>query len=252
MSRVAIVTGAAQGIGRAIALKLAIDGVDVAVNDIPQKQNALLELVKEIEARGRKSIAIPGNVANQVEVKEMVSKTVELLGSLDIMVANAGIAERVSILDVTDESFDRVMNINCKGVLYCYRAAAEQMIKQGRGGRILGASSMWGLHGSESYVSYCTSKFAVRAITQTAALEWGEHKITVNAYAPGWVDTPMAAVPGLQYLGPDYKEKLTSGAALKRIGEPEEIASTVSFLASEGASYITGQTFSINGGLNLS
>lgn len=251
MTRVAIVTGAAQGIGRAIALKLAADGVDVAVNDIPKKQEALLEVVKEIEGRGRKAIAVPADVSKESEVKAIVTKTVEELGTLDIMIANAGIAVASSILDLTEETFDRVMNVNCKGVLYCYRAAAEQMIKQGKGGRIIGASSVLGFTGFPNYVSYCTSKFAVRGITQTAALEWGQYNITVNAYAPGWIDTEMTVVAGTESIGPGYKEQLTSTAAIKRFAEPEEVASAVCFLASEGASYITGQSFGINGGLYL-
>ncbi|KAG8707231.1 hypothetical protein FRC09_001955, partial [Ceratobasidium sp. 395] len=178
MARVAIVTGAAQGIGRAVALRLAADGIDVSVNDIPQKQELLLELVKEIESGGRKSIAITGDVSKESDVKNLVTKTVEELGGLDIA--------------MPEESFDRVMSINCKGVLFCYRAAAVQMIKQGRGGRIIGACSLLGITAKvPNHISYTTSKFAVRAITQTAALEWGEHNITVNAYAPGFIDTPM-------------------------------------------------------------
>ncbi|KAG8714312.1 hypothetical protein FRC09_017760 [Ceratobasidium sp. 395] len=262
MARVAIVTGAAQGIGRAVALRLAADGIDVSVNDIPQKQELLLELVKEIESGGRKSIAITGDVSKESDVKNLVAKTVEELGGLDIMVANAGINERYSILDrsyfcpvlLPEESFDRVLSINCKGVIFCYRAAAAQMIKQGRGGRIIGACSLLGIMAKvPNHISYTTSKFAVRAITQTAALEWGEHNITVNAYAPGFIDTPMGVMAAhdtirckrlvgvvAERLGPDYRQKLTETACLKRIGEPEEVASVASFLASEGASYITG------------
>ncbi|KAG8683589.1 hypothetical protein FRC08_014198, partial [Ceratobasidium sp. 394] len=180
MTRVAIVTGAAQGIGRAVALRLAADGVDVSVNDIPQKQDVLLELVKEIEAKGRKSIAVTGDVSKESEVKNMVAQTVEKLGGVDIMVANAGIDRPYSILDLPEEEFDTVMGVNAKGVLFCYRAAAEQMIKQGKGGRIIGAASVLGLtaHGAANHVAYITSKFAIRAITQTAAIEWGEHNIT--------------------------------------------------------------------------
>ncbi|KAG8766979.1 hypothetical protein FRC12_006526 [Ceratobasidium sp. 428] len=232
-------------------LELAADGIDVSVNDIPQKQDLLLALVKEIESGGRKSTAITGDVSKESDVKNLVAKTVQELGGLDIMVANAGINERYSILDLPEESFDKVMSINCKGVLFCYRAAAAQMIKQGRGGRIIGACSLLGITAKvPNHISYTTSKFAVRAITQTAALEWGEHSITVNAYAPGFIDTPMVGVVA-ERLGPDYRQKLTETACLKRIGEPEEVASVASFLASEGASYITGQTFGVNGGLLL-
>ncbi|CAE6536239.1 unnamed protein product [Rhizoctonia solani] len=245
MARVAIVTGSAQGIGRAIALRLASDGNDVAVNDINTKQGELEKLVEEIKRLGRKAISIPGDVSKEKEVQDMVARTVDALGSLDIMVANAGIHIGNPIIDFTEEDFDRVMNVNCKGVLYCYRAAAVQMIKQGKGGRIMGASSVWGLRAEAYSVAYCTSKFAVRAITQTAALEWGQHNITVNAYAPGLTETQMVIDGGLQ------ASEILRNACMKQIGQPEEIAALVGFLASEGASYVTGQTLSANGGMML-
>lgn len=252
MARVGIVTGSAQGIGRAIALRLASDGLDVAVNDIPDKLDELKKLVGEIEAIGRKAIAVPGDVSKEAEVQAMVKQTVEVLGGLDVMVANAGIVGKSeSILDLTEEVFDKVMNVNCKGVLFCYRAAAIQMIKQGRGGRIIGASSLAGVRAGRRLVSYSTSKFAVRAITQTAALEWGEHNITVNAYAPGAITTDMTA-GAVKQLGVGAFDALVGAACIKRFGEAEEIASLVGFLASENSSYMTGQTLNINGGSLLS
>ncbi|CAE6417140.1 unnamed protein product [Rhizoctonia solani] len=243
MAKVAIVTGAARGIGRAIALQLARDGVDIAVNDIPSKQAELEQLVKEIELMDRKAIPIPADVSKESEVQAMVQKAVDALGGLDIMVANAGIILGLTpILELTDEDFDRVMNINCKGTLYCYRAAAVQMIKQGRGGRIIGASSSTGINANALSGIYSISKFSIRAITQTAALEWGQHNITVNAYAPGVIETPMSreartvAEGGAQELA----QMLLAGACMKHPGQPEEVAALVGFLASTSASYITG------------
>ncbi|CAE7210394.1 unnamed protein product [Rhizoctonia solani] len=269
MARVAIVTGAAQGIGRAVALKLAKDGVDVAVADIPPKQDALEQVVKEIEALGRKGLAVTGDVSKEPDVQAIVQKTVEKLGGLDIMVANAGINKVANILELPDGQFDAIMNVNVKGVLYCYRAAAVQMIKQGRGGRIIGASSRAGIIGEGNNAAYCASKFAVRAISQTAALEWGQHDITVNTYAPGIAHTemrqdilfviipnfktnPTTTVTSTIGTSPEkLKEIVPANAAIRRIGSPEEIAAVVAFLASEGASYVTGQTIGVNGGFLL-
>ncbi|QRV92946.1 Enoyl-(Acyl carrier protein) reductase [Ceratobasidium sp. AG-Ba] len=252
MQKVAIVTGAAQGLGRAIALKLASDGIDVAVNDLPSQRQQLDDLVSEINGLGRRSIVTVADVSKEVEVQAMVKDTVDKLGGLDIMVANAGTLQLHSVLEVPEEAFDRTMAVNCKGTLYCYRAAATQMIKQGRGGRIIGASSTLGVSELENsamplHVSYVTSKFAVRAITQTAALEWGQYNITVNAYAPGIFDTPMLATNASNIDG--LIDSVLAQAPIKRAGNPTELAALVSFLASDGASYITGQTLMVNGGI---
>ncbi|KAJ1303554.1 hypothetical protein OPQ81_011738 [Rhizoctonia solani] len=248
MTKVAVVTGAARGIGRAIALHLAADGVDVTVSDLLDKQDALDQLVKEIEAAGRKSIAVVCDVTKESEVQDLVKKTVDTFGGLDIMVANAGIhGAHVSLIDCTDEIFDRFIDVNLKGVLYCYRAAAVQMIKQGRGGRIIGASSGSGLRARPGAGGYCASKFGVRAITQTAALEWGQYGITVNSYAPGFINTPMVAEAGGGKDGENYLH-LMQNNGIKRIGAAEEVAAAVSFLASDGASYVTAQTLAVNGG----
>ncbi|KAJ6598169.1 hypothetical protein DFH09DRAFT_1356505 [Mycena vulgaris] len=246
---IALVTGAAQGIGRAIALRLAEDGFDVAVNDIAGNSEQLDILVGEIQAKGRASSKCIADVSQEDEVRKMVETVVEQHGGLDVMVANAGVIGRLgSFIEVSVEDWDRVMNINARGCFLCYKHAGIQMINQGRGGRIIGASSYAGKQGGGAQAPYSASKFAVRGLTQAAAQEFGAHGITVNAYAPGGVDTPMTAnmetptgVPLLQML----KEM----APLKRVGVPEDISSLVSFLASKESQFITGQSISINGGI---
>ncbi|CAE6480115.1 unnamed protein product [Rhizoctonia solani] len=251
MIRVAIITGAAQGIGEAIAYKLSSDGINVVLADLPHKNDALKQVVDKIEGHGHKAIAITCDVSKESEVQEMVGKTVETFGRLDIMVANAGIASLCPILELSDEQLDKLLGINLKGTLYCYWAAAVQMIKQGQGGRIIGASSIVGAQAIATSAGYSASKFGVRALTQTAALEWGQHNITVNAYAPGYINTPLVAESGGGSHGENFLP-LLSNSCLKRVGKPEEIAAVVSFLASEGASYVTGQALGANGGYILS
>ncbi|KAI0929116.1 hypothetical protein AcV5_006468 [Taiwanofungus camphoratus] len=167
-TRVAIVTGAAQGLGSSIALRLADDGLDVAVNDIGSKTDQLQQIVTQIQAKGRRALAVPADVSRDADVQAMVAKVVEGLGGLDVMVANAGIVLFKSILDTQLEEWDRMMLINVRGVMLCYKYAAVQMIKQGRGGRIIGASSVAGKTGVLNLSAYCASKFAVRGITQSA------------------------------------------------------------------------------------
>ncbi|KAB5590489.1 3-oxoacyl-[acyl-carrier-protein] reductase FabG [Ceratobasidium theobromae] len=246
MTRVAIVTGAAQGIGRAIALRLAKDGLVIGINDIVEKIGEIGDLVAEIQSAGGRALSLPADVSTEVEVVDMVQKVVDEFGGLDVMVANAGIRRPgESLLEMSEKTFDDIMAVNCKGTLYSYRAAARQMIKQGpeRGGRIIGASSVFGLRGQAERTPYCTSKFAIRAITQTAALEWGQYGITVNAYAPGPINTPLGGHKSPFAL----ITVMVQEVPLKRMGEPEEVAALVSFLASRDASYITGQTLSVDG-----
>ncbi|KAJ6570511.1 hypothetical protein DFH09DRAFT_417128 [Mycena vulgaris] len=246
----ALVTGAAQGIGRAVALRLADDGFDVAVNDIANNSEKLDTLVGEIREKGRASSKYVADVSQEEQVREMVEMVVGQHGSLDVMVANAGIAGRsgLALTEVTLDEWERVMNTNARGCFLCYKHAGIQMIKQGRGGRIIGASSCAGKQGLATQGPYTASKFAVRGLTQAAASEFGAHGITVNAYAPGAVDTPMVANATVA-TGADVLTYLKEMSPLKIVGVPEDIASLVSFLASKESQFITGQSISINGGI---
>ncbi|KAJ7224625.1 acetoin reductase family protein [Mycena pura] len=243
----AIVTGAAQGIGRAIALRLADDGFDVAVNDISAKLEQLETLVAEIKQKGQQSSAHPADVSQEEEVKDMAAQVVERYGGLDVMVANAGIIRVDKLTELSAEQWDQVLNVNARGTFLCYKYAGIQMIKQGRGGRIIGASSLAGKQGRPSSGAYSASKFAVRGLTQSAdwplAQEFGPHGITVNAYAPGAVDTPMTA--GIE----DAAAKLEHLEFRAKHSVPEDISNLVSFLASKESQFITGQSISINGGV---
>ncbi|KAJ7699209.1 hypothetical protein B0H17DRAFT_1006169 [Mycena rosella] len=244
----ALVTGAARGIGRQLALRLADDGFDVAVNDIAESEN-LDTLVAEIQKKGRASSKCIADVSQDTKVKEMVQRVVQQHGSLDAMVANAGIlGPKKMLIEITSEEWDRVMSINARGPFLCYKYAGLQMIEQGRGGRIIGASSIAGKQGIASQGPYSVSKFAVRGLTQAAALEFGVHGITVNAYAPGIIDTPMLTTAQTAD-GVDVFTSYRDITPVKRIGLPQDLTGLVSFLASKESSFITGQTISVNGGL---
>ncbi|KAG6910347.1 hypothetical protein DXG01_011416 [Tephrocybe rancida] len=243
---VALVTGAGQGIGRAIALRLADDGFDVAVNDITAA--GLETLVEEIKSKQRKSTFHVADVSSDKQVKDLITNVVEHHGGLDVMVANAGIVKWKPLLETTEDDWDKLFAVNAKGTFLCYKYAGAQMVAQGRGGRIIGASSVAGKRGTANTAAYAATKFAIRGLTQSAAIELGPHGITVNAYAPGPIETSM-----LQYLdgedaaffqgkSGDYLEKLSKRSPLGRNGSPADIASLVSYLASKESGFITGQS----------
>ncbi|KAH9050223.1 hypothetical protein EDB84DRAFT_1623604 [Lactarius hengduanensis] len=264
-TKVALVTGAARGIGRAIALRLADDGLDVAVNDISSSPE-LDELVQEIESKGRRSLAVPADVSLEPEVEKSIQKVVQDLGSLDVMVANAGIIIYEPLLETTVESFDRHMAVNARGTMLCYKHAAKRMIAQGRGGRIIGAASQAGKQGHHFPLRYAATRLtlheqavaSLQRIAQASLLfavshklpapgELGKYGITVNAYAPGAVKTAM--IDQLKTLfSPGALSALVTSSAVNRIGTPEDIAGLVSYLASDGSGFVTGQSISINGG----
>ncbi|KAJ8501717.1 hypothetical protein ONZ45_g12054 [Pleurotus djamor] len=215
---VALVTGAGQGIGRAIALRLAKDGFNVALNDLPSSLPQIEALRSEITKRGGKAILVPADVAQESEVQNIIASTVEGLGSLDTMIANAGIVRSTPLLETPLEQWDEVLAVNSRSAFLCYKYAAKQMISQGHGGKILGASSLAGKQGESSppparhpiMSSYSASKFAIRGLTQVAATELAPFGITVNAYAPGLIDTNMKLQLGEAYGNPDEFDSLVN------------------------------------------
>lgn len=251
----AIVTGASQGIGRAIALRLADDGFDIALNDISTKSMGLEAVASDINGKGRRTIVVPADVSVEDEVRGMIATTVHVLGGVDVMIANAGIITFGNVLDADVESFDATFSVNVRGTLLCYKYAARQMIEQGRGGRIIGASSVLGKKASKDFIVYSSSKFAVRGLTQAAAMELGHHGITVNCYAPGPIQTEM-----LRTLREQRErwvaEQGHDPSSIQRVqttvgyeGTPDDIASIISYLVSKEAHFITGQSVSVDGGL---
>jgi NAD(P)-dependent dehydrogenase (short-subunit alcohol dehydrogenase family) len=246
-TRIAIVTGGAQGIGRAISLRLALDGLDVVVVDLPIKLEGLQAVSKEIESLGRKSVVITADVSKEEDVKAMVENAVNEFGRLDVMVANAGLMPGLAPIDSADiKDWDRIWLVNIRGTALCYKHAAIQMIKQGFGGRIIGASSIAGKKGGASIAGYSASKFAVRGLTQSAAADLSAHNITVNAYAPSAIITPMIA----DLMADLENTKKSVKFSDVKVGQPEFVANAVSFLASLDSHFITGQTINVCGGTN--
>lgn len=252
---VALVTGAGRGIGRGIALRLAQDGADVVVNDVNLEN--VNKVAEEIKLLGRKSLAIVADVSKGNEVYGMVDQVVAEFGKIDIMVANAGIAQVKLVVELTEEDWDRVFAVNARGVFLCDQAAAKQMIKQ-KSGKIINCASIAGHSGFSMLAHYSATKFAVVGFTQALAKELGPYGITVNAYCPGIVGTDMWDLIDEkmgQYLGlpkgetiKKYSELITLG----RVETPEDVACLVSYLASSDADYMTGQSINICGGIIMS
>lgn len=241
-NKIALVTGGSRGIGRAIALALAADGAAVIVNYNGNKEKAE-EVVREIEAAGGTAESFGCNVADLNATKEMIDSVIKKYGRLDILVNNAGVTRDGLIMKMSEEDFDTVLETNLKGTFNCSKHASRQMLKQ-KGGRIINIASVVGIAGNAGQVNYAASKAGIIGFTKSLAKEIGSRGITVNAVAPGYIETDMtAALPEAE------KEKLAGIITLKRLGKPEDIANGVAFLASEKASYITGQVLQIDGGM---
>jgi glucose 1-dehydrogenase len=243
--QVALVTGASSGIGRAIAVRLARDGADVCVNYHHGADRAN-DVRVEIEQLGRRSMIAQADVGKVEDCRRLVDQTVAQLGRLDILVNNAGIEIKQPFLDVTEENYDRVMAVNLKGAFFCAQAAARQMVRQGAGGRIVNISSVHEDLAMPTNSPYCASKGGMRMMMRTICLELAPYKITVNNVGPGAIVTPINQAT-LQ--NPEALKALLAEIPLRRIGTPEEVAGVVAYLVSAEASYVTGSTYFIDGGL---
>ena len=240
--KVALVTGASRGIGQATAIELAKAGADVVVNFIGNEAVAQ-ETVEKIEALGRKAIKIKANVGDADDVQAMVDEAIATFGHIDILVNNAGITRDGLLIRMKDSDWDEVLNINLKGVYLVTKAVAKLMVKQ-RAGRIINMTSVSGVTGNVGQANYAAAKAGVIGFTKTCAKELAARGITVNAVAPGFIETAMTDV-----LPEKLKEGIAATVPFGRMGQPEEIASVVTFLASDFASYITGQVLNVDGGM---
>ena len=239
--QVAIVTGAARGIGQQIAKKLAEDGADVVVADL--KAEWCAETVSIVEGLGRKALAAGVNVADSAEVDACVKTAIDTFGKIDILVNNAGITKDGLLVTMTDEAWDAVLSVNLKGTFLFTRAVAKPMMKQ-RGGAIVNLASVVGIMGNAGQANYTASKGGVIALTKTTAKELGKRGIRCNAVAPGFIESKMTDV-----LPDAVKKAYMDTIPLKRFGTQEDVAKCVAFLAGPDAGYITGQIVSVNGGM---
>lgn len=248
--KVAIVTGASSGIGRAIALKFASEGANVVVNypDLPERQRAE-EVRQLIEQRHGKAIVVQADISEYQQVTRLVQQTVEHFQRLDILVNNAGITAPGAFLDVTEQQWDRILSVDLKGAFFCAQAAAREMVRRGTPGSIINISSVHENIALPQNAPYCCAKGGLRMMTRTICLELAPYNITVNNIAPGAIDTPINAEVKSD---PVKMKMLLKGIPLHRMGQPEEIAELALYLASDASSYITGSTFIIDGGLTRS
>ena len=244
MTKVALVTGASRGIGRSIALQLAEEGFNVAVNYAGNKEKAD-QVVESIKEKGVEAFAIQANVANPDEVKAMIKEVVSQFGSVDVLVNNAGITRDNLLMRMKEQEWDDVIDTNLKGVFNCIQKVTPQMLRQ-KGGRIINLTSIVGAVGNPGQINYVASKAGVIGMTKTAARELASRHITVNAVAPGFIVSDMTNA-----LNDDLKEGMKAQIPLGHFGEDTDIAHTVAFLASDKAKYITGQTIHVNGGMHM-
>lgn len=241
-NKTALITGSSRGIGRAIALKYASLGADIAINCNSNIDSAA-KLSEEIQSMGRKTIIVTGDVSRFEDVKLMAEKAKELNGTIDILVNNAGITRDGLLLRMKEEDFDKVISVNLKGAFNCCKNIVPLMIKQ-KSGRIVNIASVVGITGNAGQCNYAAAKAGIIGFTKSLAREVASRNITVNAIAPGFISTDMTGI-----LNDSVKESILNSIPLKRFGQGEDVANLAAFLASESASYITGQVIHVDGGM---
>lgn len=251
-----IVTGAGRGMGKAIGLRLAKDGANVVFADINQAEAEAA--ASEATHSGPRALGARVDVADRAQIQQLVARTVSEFGRLDIIFNNAGINHIQPFMETSEENWERIMRVNALGVLMCTQEAARQMILQGNGGKIVNTASIAGRQGFANIAPYCASKFAVISLTQSAARELAKHKITVNAFAPGVVDTPLWEQIDREHIEIGETSKpgeamrnFAAGILLGRVATPADITGLAYFLASPSSDYITGQTIIVDGGMLL-
>lgn len=247
MSKTAIITGSGRGIGAAIAKRLAADGYDIVINEVSQEalNTYGAQTAEECRASGVKAECYAADVSDYAQCEAMVKWAKDTFGTIDVLVNNAGITRDGLLLRMSEENYDDVIRINQKSVFNMTKLVGAVMLRQ-KSGRIVNLASVAGLYGNPGQMNYSASKGAIIAMTKTAAKELGSRGITVNAVAPGFIQTPMT-----DKLTDEQKAAMLAQIAMKRYGQPEEIAGVVAFLCSDDASYVTGQTIEISGGLSM-